>query len=436
MKHGKALVLKTYEDGLLVLTAGGEFRRLKQRPPLPLPGEEIDVTPARHARWLPLALAAAVFLAAVLPLGALALRPAAYIALDINPSIGLTIARSGTVKSGEALNADGARLLREVPVVGKAPAAAVEGLVRQAALDGYLADRPEDVVLLTRVDFQSGSAVPLPDLEAAARQALEETGREAFVAVEEAAPSELMEARSSNISLNKLRLVKKLTPAPAAGRERQEIIAQSRDAGIKDILERAGKRADEVYRQGRREGVKKEHAAPAQQANGGGDAGRQSPPGPKKGAPPDRPQAPTKPAKKAGELERPVQLEPAPERSAPPEPEKERSTRPEQEKERPAQPEKEKEKENENEKEHPAQEQTLLPEEPGTLPAGREKGPPSAGGGAEKETEDSPGNKEAPEKAPTGAGKEKKAPPGTSGSSGGKKSSSTPRGRDNDGQDG
>lgn len=257
MRHGKALVLKTYDDALLVLTAGGEFRRLKRRPPLPLPGEEIDLAPERAVRWLPLALAAAVFVAALLPLGALALRPAAYIALDINPSLGLTVGRNGLVKSGEALNDAGARLLAETAVVGQTPATAVEGLVRQAALDGYLADRPEDVVLVTRVDLKNGAPVALSDLEAAARRALEETEREAFVAVEEAAPSELVEARGSNVSLNKLRLVKKLTLAPPTGQERREAIAELRSEGIREILAQAGKRADEVYSGGRWQGKKK-----------------------------------------------------------------------------------------------------------------------------------------------------------------------------------
>lgn len=261
MNRGKALVLKTYKEGILVLTADGEFRHLKRRPPLPAPGDEIDLPPAQGARWLPLALAAAVFLAAILPLSALAMRPAAYIALDINPSIELTVGRRGTVTGGDGLNAEGDRLLTEVAVAGLTPAAAVEGLVHQAALDGFLTNRPDDIILLTHVDFSKDSGVALADLEAAARRALEEAGREAFVAVEEASPDELREARAARVSLNKLRLLKKLEkPAPDLKPEKAQVEALKKagEQGLRQILVEAGKKADEVYKEGRWEGRRKE----------------------------------------------------------------------------------------------------------------------------------------------------------------------------------
>lgn len=405
MNRGKALVLKTYSDGILVLTAQGEFRRLKKRPPLPQPGEEIELQPASSARWLPLALAAVLMLAAVLPLRALALRPAAYIALDINPSLGLTVGRSGAVKSAEGLNDDGARLLSEVQVVGKPPAVAVEALVRQAALDGYLADRAEDMVLVSRVDLAGGSAVPLDDLRAAVRRALEETDRDAFVAVEEAQPSELMEARNGNISLNKLRLLKKLTPGASQNQLQQEDIVKNRNEGIKEILARAGKRADEVYTAGRWEGKKNN-----------------------KSEKPGEPEAREGPGKKPGEPKRPVQSEPAGEHSAQPKPGKpaeEHSAQPKPGKkialpagEAKVEP---------TERILPHRPEPALTEGPVLAPGVREESSSSEKDGEEREAGGESDNKQVPEKASPGAGSKKKEPSDTSGSTGGQKKNSPQR---------
>jgi len=421
VSRGKALVLKTYSNGILVLTAQGEFRRLKKHPPLPQPGEEIDLQPASRARWLPLALAAVLMLAAILPLRALALRPAAYIALDINPSLGLTVGRSGTVKSAEGLNADGARLLKEVQVVGKPPAVAVEALVRQAALDGYLADRPEDLVVVTRVDLDGGSAVPLGDLEAAVRRALEKTGRDAFVAVEEAQPSELMEARNGNISLNKLRLLKKLTPGTSQKQLQQEDVVKNRDEGIKEILARAGKRADEVYPAGRWEGKNNKSQKP------GGPEVRE-------GA-----------GKKPGEPKHPAQSEPAGEHSAQPKPggkpAGEQSAQPKPGKpaeEHSAQPKPGKKialpageaKVEPTERILPRRPEPALTEGPVSAPGVREESSSAEKDGEERETGGGADNKQVPDKASPGAGSKKKEPSDASGSTGGKKKSSTPRAKD------
>lgn len=376
MNRGKALVLKTYNDGILVLTAQGEFRRLKKRPPLPQPGEEIELQPASWARWLPLALAAVLMLAAILPLRSLALRPAAYIALDINPSLGLTVGRSGTVKSAEGLNADGARLLREVQVVGKPPAVAVEALVRQAALDGYLADRPEDLVVVTRVDLDGGSAVPLGDLEAAVRRALEETGQDAFVAVEEAKPSELMEARNGNISLNKLRLLKKLTPGASKNQLQQEDIVKNRNEGIKEILSRAGKRADEVYNAGRWEGKKNN-----------------------KSEKPNGPEAREGPGEKSREPKRPVQKEPAGEHSAQPKPGKKIALPAGEAKVEPT------------ERILPRRPEPALTEGPVSAPGVREESSPSDQDGEEREAGGEAENKQVPEKHPQAPEARKKRSP-------------------------
>jgi hypothetical protein len=258
VNRGKSLVLKTYTNSILVLTPGGEFRRLKWRGPLPQPGEELDLTAKARVAWFPAALAAVLLLVAVLPLNALAARPAAYIALDINPSLELAVGRNGLVKSGKGLDADGERLLSEVQVVGLEPPAAVESLVRQAAVDGYLGGNPDDVVLLTRVELTKNSSVAVEELEAATRRALETSDCVAFVSVEEASTGELKEARGAGLSLNKLRLVKKLEQQLPPGLAKGKVKENAKEQGIKQILSSAGKKVPEVFANGRVQGKSKE----------------------------------------------------------------------------------------------------------------------------------------------------------------------------------
>ena len=249
-----AVVLKSEKNKIIVLTADGEFRSVRWRAPLPELGEEVVLreTALAPRQFLAVALAAAFLLVAVLPSVAWALKPAAYIALDINPSIGLEVARSGRIKSGEGLNDEGKELLQQVAVKGLLPPEAVEKLVRQAAREGFVTGSADDVIVISQVHLQSAPLPTLPELEAAADRALLATGKEAFVAVEEASSEELQEARQQSTSLNTVRLLKKLSDislkqSPSNNSQPKEKITQE---SLKEILADSGKKAAEVFQQG------------------------------------------------------------------------------------------------------------------------------------------------------------------------------------------
>ncbi|MGI6129904.1 MAG: anti-sigma factor domain-containing protein [bacterium] len=214
MSMRAAVVLKAEQNKIIVLTASGEFRSVKWDKPLPMPGEEImlkEDAPINKNRMWALALTAVFLLVAVIPSVAWALQPTAYIALDINPSIGLQVARSGKIRSGEGLNEAGQQVLHQVQVRGLLPPEAVERLVETAANEGFVGGSEDDVIVISQVNLRSGAQPTLTELEAAASRALTSVGKEVFVAVEEASREELLEARKHNVSVNKVRLDKKLT---------------------------------------------------------------------------------------------------------------------------------------------------------------------------------------------------------------------------------
>ncbi len=258
MKAKEAVVLKSESDKIIVLTTDGEFRSLKWKAPLPLPGEAVMLRkPGLNPRQLlAVALAAAFLLLAVLPSVAWATKPAAYIALDINPSIGLEVVRSGRVPSGEGLNNEGKELLQQVAVKGLLPPEAVEQLVQQAARAGFVTGSDDDIIVISQVNLQLASPPTLDELEAAAARGLATTGTDVFVAVEEASQEELKEAREQNTSLNKLRLQKKLkdTPPKEAAISGHQAKEEKTKESIKAMLAGSGKKAEDVFEKGSLQG--------------------------------------------------------------------------------------------------------------------------------------------------------------------------------------
>lgn len=255
----EAIVLKQEKNRISVLTGDGEFRSVRWLAPLPQPGEEvlIWVPPLSAKQLLAVALAAAFLLVAVLPAVAWARKPAAYIALDINPSIGLEVARSGKIKSSEGLNDEGEKLVRQVAVRGLLPPEAVKQLVEQAARDGYVTNSTDDVIVISQVCLQSAPLPTLPELEQAAERGLQAAGKEAFVAVEEASPEELAEARKQKTSLNQMRLLKKLDYKPSPPSLKGDTKSAAQKEGLKEILAGSGKKAAEVFQTGSHKGQPK-----------------------------------------------------------------------------------------------------------------------------------------------------------------------------------
>lgn len=103
--------------------------------------------------------------------------PAAYIDIDVNPSVELTVNRLGKVIRYKAYNDDGKRLLEEVNIYGAGYDEAFEKLVDAMKADGYLgADSLMSVTVQT--NERKREAYLLNDLQrmtAAAREGLQNT---------------------------------------------------------------------------------------------------------------------------------------------------------------------------------------------------------------------------------------------------------------------
>lgn len=91
-----------------------------------------------HRSYKRFAVAAAVIFLTLLYPGILYITPAAYVDMDVNPAIALTVNRYYRVISAQAYNEDGARVLEGLPLAHKGYAEAFTRLVEAMNRYGYI----------------------------------------------------------------------------------------------------------------------------------------------------------------------------------------------------------------------------------------------------------------------------------------------------------
>lgn len=171
MSRQRGLVLELEKGLAVVLTPDGQYRRIAAGRDWRL-GQEIQfestvVALPRHRRVSPAWLVAAVVLLALLVPGTLSLRSwlsqpalAAYVAVDINPSLELQVDADGKVLAAQAVNDDALQLLQELTLKGLPLEQAVRAITEKAVAAGYLSESNDNMLLITVTPRSAGAAVP------------------------------------------------------------------------------------------------------------------------------------------------------------------------------------------------------------------------------------------------------------------------------------
>lgn len=158
MRHA-GLVVELGQGRAVVLTPDGQFKRVRAKAGWQL-GEEVRLEnvvalPQRRPATLTWVAAAAIILAMLLP-GALSVRAifgqtalAAYVAVDINPSLELQVSGAGKVLAANAVNDDAAQLLQSMNLQGLPLDQAVRQITEKAIAAGYLTQTGDNMVLIT-----------------------------------------------------------------------------------------------------------------------------------------------------------------------------------------------------------------------------------------------------------------------------------------------
>ncbi len=279
----RAVVMEVEGRDAVVLTADGDFRRVRLERAGYRVGEEIAL-PARtgYARGgrrpffygsFAFAAAAAFALAlvvarppqgerpgAVMPPASVAEAVMAYVSIDINPSAELGVDGRGLVVTARALNRDAVSLLRTVPYRLRPLDAVIGDLTEAAVREGFLAREKENAVLIAAVPARPGDALP-PTVservyagEQRARRVLENRGIDGAVAAAQVRHAGIRaEAERLDLSVGKYLIMLEargegLDIAPAELRN-QAVGRVFQAHGVKpgEIIRRTAERDDEDW---------------------------------------------------------------------------------------------------------------------------------------------------------------------------------------------
>ncbi len=150
----KGIIVKIKNSHCIILTNDGTYHKIhRSRVSNPTVGAESEFFPVNWSNRLkPLLLVACLLIAFVslnfYRANALA-DPAAYVALDINPSLELGVDKNSKVVSVQALNQDAEILLKEVDIKGKDLYLAVRQILGEAAASGYIKPEETNYILST-----------------------------------------------------------------------------------------------------------------------------------------------------------------------------------------------------------------------------------------------------------------------------------------------
>ncbi|MBZ4687446.1 MAG: hypothetical protein PWQ96_1417 [Clostridia bacterium] len=225
MKRVKGMVMKVSGQEVFLVTPDGEFVKGRYHEKPPLPGQEIELEiPAANemvsnkVRKYPLASKNSLALVAVILLLFLSIsifnvfianQPAAYLALDINPSMEFSLDQKGVVLAATALNEDAVKVLKNSSPKGLHISAAITKVLEEVARQGYLKDT-DNVIQLT-LARRSKCDVTKEEIETIVTEELQEKNVSALYKVYETDAAERKKAQEKNISLNQLSLLKELS---------------------------------------------------------------------------------------------------------------------------------------------------------------------------------------------------------------------------------
>jgi hypothetical protein len=155
----KGIVMELEGKRAVVMTRQGEFVETKRVLPGWKVGDEVEVSFAPSFRWQETmkwtAAVAALFLVVMMGLpwfnGGTTHAVAAWVTVDINPSVELSVNAKGKVVAATALNADGEKLINELDLDGLKISEATSLLLAEADHQGFITEDGGDVVVTTMV---------------------------------------------------------------------------------------------------------------------------------------------------------------------------------------------------------------------------------------------------------------------------------------------
>lgn len=208
MKKVKGLVLESNEERIFLLTPEGEYLELPGNGEVLETGAEIELElPAKkkgNRFFLPFAAAAVILVfACCLVFYSVLYRPAAYLALDINPSLYFSLNGEGQVLKAEPLNEDAQEILKDLRLQGKNIREALTLILDGAYAGNYLSAEKENVILIS-LAAPEGFIVSEDDLRALVSERILSMEVNTYLKVATLELQEAIAARKKDMPVNSL----------------------------------------------------------------------------------------------------------------------------------------------------------------------------------------------------------------------------------------
>ena len=217
MKKIKGMVLESNNKYTLLITPEGQYLKNPSRGQLYDVGSEVTIEEAAvppRRNWLSLgALAASALMVVGLFIAlqfSAAAAPAAFLDLDINPSLSLTLDAEGRVLEFKPRNTAAERVLKSTRVQGEelkgqTAQEAVEQLLDECLAMEYLFLERENTIFIS-LAAPENYILSSQQIQAAVRNHILQRELDAYLKVSSFGLQEGEEARGNNVSLNAIRL--------------------------------------------------------------------------------------------------------------------------------------------------------------------------------------------------------------------------------------
>lgn len=252
----RLLVMQVKGRVVTGLTEDGQFVNRRWSGPAPVVGQLVD-RPSRMPlislapRWRLVAVAMSILLIMALQLPGLTplARAGTVVAIDLIPSVEVTLTPDGDVASVRAVNPEGEALLQRVGTLPSSLGDSVELLIDATAQSGKLAMDRDNIVMITAVPGWRGlpAKLDLKDLEARVVAKLEKLGVPALTLVGTASRLEAVQAKHNGTSVNRYVITqtlrddgKDVEPEEARGKSVQQLVDEHCEDPEKEI---GGKRS-------------------------------------------------------------------------------------------------------------------------------------------------------------------------------------------------
>jgi len=211
MKRVKGIILETGDKWATLLTGEGQFIKCLNKN-FYLPGMEIEIEypPVRNKYFIAsIAAASIIFVFATLLAFYNFYMPAAYVAVDINPSLLLSLNRCAEIIKVEGVNPDGELFIGNLDLRGKNIEEAMGIIIQKCYAEDYLTSDKDNLIYISLASPE-GYALHEEALKLSACREVVNLGLDAYLKVKAVDRGKFLSAKEKNISVNTLLLIEEL----------------------------------------------------------------------------------------------------------------------------------------------------------------------------------------------------------------------------------